>query len=73
MIRYTCPTCGRVFEVATRDEAPCRPFCCERCQRIDLGRWFNEEYLVSDPLDDPNRDFTATDAPVDSPDERPDV
>lgn len=23
-----------------------RPFCSERCKLIDLGRWFNEEYVV---------------------------
>ena len=22
------------------------PFCSERCQQVDLGRWFNEAYTV---------------------------
>jgi endogenous inhibitor of DNA gyrase (YacG/DUF329 family) len=26
------------------------PFCSQRCRLIDLGKWFNEEHKVSDPL-----------------------
>jgi hypothetical protein len=37
-----CPTCrGRLPEETTH-----RPFCSERCKLVDLGRWFNEEYVV---------------------------
>lgn len=50
MIRYTCPTCDKTFTVAKREEAPCRPFCCQRCQMIDLGKWLNAEYVISDPI-----------------------
>ena len=25
---------------------PSRPFCSERCQLIDLGRWFGEGYAL---------------------------
>ena len=25
---------------------PWRPFCSERCQKIDLGAWANEEFRV---------------------------
>ncbi|MEM6979120.1 MAG: DNA gyrase inhibitor YacG [Planctomycetota bacterium] len=39
----TCSTCGRRFD---RDESATPPFCSERCQLIDLGRWFNEEIGV---------------------------
>jgi endogenous inhibitor of DNA gyrase (YacG/DUF329 family) len=31
---------------------PWRPFCSERCQMMDLGRWANEEYRV--PSADPS-------------------
>ena len=27
-------------------ENPNRPFCCERCQLVDLGRWFGEGYSI---------------------------
>jgi hypothetical protein len=40
--RNRCPTC--------RGEAPRSrwfPFCSERCQLIDLGRWIDEEYWVA--------------------------
>ncbi|HVY60675.1 MAG TPA: DNA gyrase inhibitor YacG, partial [Planctomycetota bacterium] len=26
------------------------PFCSERCRAVDLGRWVDEEYRVSEPL-----------------------
>jgi len=39
-----------VTEIAHREDLPTRPFCSTRCQQIDLGRWLNEEYVVSDPL-----------------------
>jgi len=22
------------------------PFCSERCQKVDLGHWFNDEYVI---------------------------
>ncbi|MEP7270547.1 MAG: DNA gyrase inhibitor YacG [Acidobacteriota bacterium] len=44
-----CPGCHR--EAAWQDN-PWRPFCSERCQMADLGRWVSGEYripLVEDP------------------------
>jgi len=38
-----CSTCGRRF---LRDETPVPPFCSERCQLVDLGRWLNEDIGV---------------------------
>lgn len=35
----TCATCGRRFFL---DETQTPPFCSERCQLIDLGRWLDE-------------------------------
>ncbi len=26
------------------------PFCSRRCRLIDLGKWFNEEQKISEPL-----------------------
>lgn len=47
-----CPTCGNTIE--WRPENRYRPFCSERCKKIDLGAWANEEYRVtqSAPTDD---------------------
>lgn len=50
MIRYRCPQCGKQFSVERREDAPRRPFCSERCQLIDLGKWLNGEYVISDSL-----------------------
>src|SRR6267142_79158 len=38
-----CPICDKPIE--WKDNAH-RPFCSERCQLVDLGRWVNEEYSV---------------------------
>ena len=39
-----CPTCGKSIE--WKKDNPFRPFCSERCQLIDLGRWVEGEYRV---------------------------
>lgn len=38
-----CPLCRRE---TTWDDNPWRPFCSERCQIIDLGKWASEEYGI---------------------------
>ena len=50
MPTYQCPTCRKTVQVDMREDAPYRPFCTDRCQLIDLHRWFEGEYLISDPL-----------------------
>ncbi len=46
-----CPICHR--PVARRPENLAFPFCCERCRLIDLGKWLSEEYVVSEPSQQP--------------------
>jgi endogenous inhibitor of DNA gyrase (YacG/DUF329 family) len=41
-----CPICKKDVTRKKR----CFPFCCERCQLLDLYAWFNEEYGFSEPL-----------------------
>ena len=41
MAQVRCPICDRLFE---SEQSPAMPFCCERCRRIDLGRWLDERY-----------------------------
>ena len=43
-----CPTCRAE---ARWEGNPYRPFCCERCQLIDLGAWTTERYRI--PADEP--------------------
>ncbi len=47
-ITFICPTCGKKVSVERVDELPTRPFCCYRCKMIDLYRWLNEEYYISE-------------------------
>lgn len=39
-----CPRCGKDAVFAPSN--PFRPFCSERCRRIDLGAWADESYRV---------------------------
>jgi uncharacterized protein len=48
MINVRCPLCRKRLQIATIDELPWFPFCCERCRLIDLGRWADGSYTVPD-------------------------
>ncbi len=39
-----CPTCKKPVQWTA--ENPYRPFCCKRCQLIDLGEWAMEEKAI---------------------------
>lgn len=39
--RNTCPNCG---DAAVEAYAP---FCTRRCAEVDLGHWFNENYVIA--------------------------
>jgi uncharacterized protein len=45
-----CPICQRRVTYESSDQAPFRPFCSRRCKLVDLGRWLNEEYRVSEEV-----------------------
>lgn len=42
-----CPTC----QTPVAEGHAVFPFCSPRCQTIDLGRWFNEDYKVTRPIE----------------------
>lgn len=44
VITVNCPTCGKA--VVWGEISPFRPFCCKRCQLIDLGEWAAEEKRI---------------------------
>jgi uncharacterized protein len=46
-LNVKCPACKRVGDWFA---GPHGPFCSRRCKLIDLGKWFNEEHAVSEPL-----------------------
>jgi len=45
----TCPTCGKK---AQQEDNKAYPFCTQRCQLIDLGRWLGEEYRLPEGAGD---------------------
>ncbi|MCA9680323.1 MAG: DNA gyrase inhibitor YacG [Kofleriaceae bacterium] len=46
-----CPTCRGPVEAAAGRRTKVFPFCSSRCQLIDLGRWIDEEFRISEPAD----------------------
>ena len=42
-----CPTCKQRGEWF---EGKYGPFCSHRCKLIDLGKWFEGEHVISEPL-----------------------
>ena len=47
MLIVTCPYCGGESRYDISN--PFRPFCCERCRMMDLGKWADEEFRVTLP------------------------
>ena len=45
-VKLRCPICKKAVTSSAVDF----PFCSDRCRLIDLGRWVDEEYRVSEPL-----------------------
>jgi endogenous inhibitor of DNA gyrase (YacG/DUF329 family) len=45
-----CPICGRA------PDPKFVPFCTKRCADVDLGRWFNERYVVPVPAEPDDQD-----------------
>lgn len=39
-----------------------RPFCSKRCADLDLGKWLNESYVVSDDNPTDENDFSSDQA-----------
>lgn len=40
MVKANCPECSKPVVHAYR------PFCSKRCADLDLGKWFNEQYIL---------------------------
>lgn len=47
---FRCAICEREVHFGRREDAPWRPFCSERCKMVDLGRWLDGSYQISEPL-----------------------
>ena len=51
-----CPQCGKA--VPPRQPGDAYPFCSERCQLLDLGKWLEGDYSIPGP---PSDDLFAED------------
>jgi endogenous inhibitor of DNA gyrase (YacG/DUF329 family) len=58
-----CPTCKKPVDLSS----PRIPFCSERCQLIDLGRWSDEEYRI--PVVSPGQGVPGSPGSPDEEDE----
>lgn len=47
-LKVPCPTCSK--DVLWQASSEFRPFCCKRCQLIDLGDWAEENHSISQPM-----------------------
>jgi endogenous inhibitor of DNA gyrase (YacG/DUF329 family) len=46
-----CPICGKPVKFFEKRKFPPNfPFCSRRCKLIDLGKWLNEEYKITEPI-----------------------
>jgi endogenous inhibitor of DNA gyrase (YacG/DUF329 family) len=52
-----------------RESNPAFPFCSDRCQLIDLGRWLDGAYRVPEPATPADADFMMSEFPGAEPDE----
>ncbi len=44
MLKVPCPSCRQPAEYSPAN--PFRPFCGERCRKLDLGAWASESYRL---------------------------
>ncbi|MBS1140369.1 MAG: hypothetical protein H6R13_1822 [Proteobacteria bacterium] len=62
--KVRCPQCGE--DALYSPENPWRPFCSERCKKIDLGCWASDSYRIGGAVSDdeagtPGIDFPGAD------------
>ncbi|MDO6681305.1 DNA gyrase inhibitor YacG [Oceanobacter sp. 5_MG-2023] len=50
VLAVECPTCQK--SVPWTAASRFRPFCCERCQLIDLGEWASESHRIPGSQDE---------------------
>ena len=62
MKKVKCPTCEKLVEWSPENRW--RPFCCERCQLIDLGAWADESHRIPEATP---QDFNESNSDQDDP------
>jgi endogenous inhibitor of DNA gyrase (YacG/DUF329 family) len=46
----SCPICEIELSATAATESKHFPFCCERCQQVDLLRWSDGKYAIVEPI-----------------------
>ena len=68
-VHVDCPQCGRRTEYTPANRW--RPFCSERCRKIDLGAWASDAYVIAgNPQESPPDDDSAPRPPGGAPGRR---
>jgi uncharacterized protein len=70
MPKLKCPICGKEVSYVSLKKVRFRPFRSKRCKLVDLGKWLNEEYRVSEEI--PDSDRPSDPSPGEPSDELPD-
>ena len=47
-MKPVCPICRNTLP--NEDRSAPFPFCSARCKKLDLYRWLNDEYRISEPI-----------------------
>ena len=45
-----CPTCRKAVPIISELRPKTFPFCTERCQLVDLGKWFDGSHVLPEPI-----------------------
>ncbi len=66
--RQDCPVCEKELPAKTPESFP---FCSDRCQKVDLFRWFDGKYAIVEQLDPVEAQLMAMDGelPLAKPEE----
>ncbi|MFT3772289.1 MAG: DNA gyrase inhibitor YacG [Minicystis sp.] len=46
----SCPICGKPLSPSAAADSLVFPFCSPRCKQIDLYRWTEGKYAITEPL-----------------------
>jgi len=47
----TCPICRKPLEGESADSPSFRPFCSDRCRKVDFHRWWDGKYSIVERID----------------------
>ena len=49
--QMTCPICKKPLDNESADSTSFRPFCSDRCRKVDFHRWWDGKYAIVEDLD----------------------